>query len=922
MAHTYYLQKSGDSVEDDANDLHTTNRRVAGSGKSHAGAGTLDTGNLSAGSAVQWATFTTEASGVAAGLANLGSWPGVASWPTGQYRMVINVTQAGGDMTYGCQNLGTAIGHIARINRAGSAHVGATQNGGTATGTGIKTFQVASWTPPAGSWDDRLEFVLCASRAAGGHGNESATLELSPANPSVTNGGVITTPHGTTPAALGGDISRVGVTTAFVDGNATITGTYPAGVQADDLVVVSIGHRRGDGNGTPATWPTVPAGFTSRGRQTSGSETMETWWYISDGSDPTLTFVADQAEWQGMVVTAYRGVDQTTPFDVADVVATGRSDLTITPTTDGAVLVWHATKNTGFTRNHFVPTRSDDIPLLYPGGAHSTAVGKQVMGAMDFYQATAGGHTISSHREDATGMHTRLMALRPAAAGNLEATVSPAAESDVAQPVAFDQPVPAVVTPSAETDTPQPIAFTQPIVANISPATESDVAQPIATAQAQPIAVTPAVESDVAPSIAKSQGGATGDPLTVRASGRASQLRVDRLRGSGDQPINVPVGAAAETDVAQPVAFDQAIAGDVGPATEVDRAELVIVDQNVPAPVAAATESDQAQAVAFDQPVPAVVAAATESDQAQAVAFDQNVPATVAPASETDAAQPVGFAQNVPASVAAAAEMDTAQPITADQVTPAPVAVAAETDTPQPVTVDQNQAAAVGPATETDRAELVTVDQNQIAAVTAASETDTAQPVTASQDLVTPVTPASETDTAQPVTVDQNVPAVVAPAAESDTPQPVGIDQANPAAVAAASETDVAQAIGVSQPFEAPVTPAVETDQAQPITTDQPGAASVAPAAETDVAQPVAFDQNQPANVTPASETDTPQPIGTVVGSLLVNVAAAVETAIAAAIQTLFRPIRRVGPNRSRDRSTERTTVDRSTERRTRKPSG
>ena len=96
-----------------------------------------------------------------------------------------------------------------------------------------------------------------------------------------------------------------------------------------------------------ATLNTPPSGWTSRtGPTTDGANDGRAWTYykISSGSESNPSLVLSSAQRGQVVIAAYSGVDNTTPFDVTSV-ATGFSSASswsvgpITPTTAGAFLV-------------------------------------------------------------------------------------------------------------------------------------------------------------------------------------------------------------------------------------------------------------------------------------------------------------------------------------------------------------------------------------------------------------------------------------------------------------------------------------------------------------------------------------------------------------------------------------------------------
>lgn len=139
-----------------------------------------------------------------------------------------------------------------------------------------------------------------------------------------------------------GNITLVGVG-AMVAGTSTLTPSLPAGVQSGDIIIACSAAY----NTTTATWSAT--GYTARTNQTCGSTTagrVGTIYKIagSSESNPTITCSAPNNGWATFLVV-FRGVDNTTPFDVADVASDSFGGVnSVTPTglttvTNGAVAV-------------------------------------------------------------------------------------------------------------------------------------------------------------------------------------------------------------------------------------------------------------------------------------------------------------------------------------------------------------------------------------------------------------------------------------------------------------------------------------------------------------------------------------------------------------------------------------------------------
>ena len=110
---------------------------------------------------------------------------GFEDWGTGSYRYQIDCT-VNGDTTnfsYGLLDVGTAVGHFARVNTGASAHIGAVvqQTEGAFTGTGLKlatTGATEDFNDGGGrASTDRFACIVAVFRSTN-HGNQTITLEL------------------------------------------------------------------------------------------------------------------------------------------------------------------------------------------------------------------------------------------------------------------------------------------------------------------------------------------------------------------------------------------------------------------------------------------------------------------------------------------------------------------------------------------------------------------------------------------------------------------------------------------------------------------------------------------------------------------------------------------------------------------------
>lgn len=108
--------------------------------------------------------------------------PNVAAWPTGDYEVSLDVSQAGSTITYGARNAGSDVGHFARVNAGLTSDLESYQMSESLwTGSGIKYGSVTSQSWSSGSAGDRFEICIAGSRPAS-HGGETITAELGDAD--------------------------------------------------------------------------------------------------------------------------------------------------------------------------------------------------------------------------------------------------------------------------------------------------------------------------------------------------------------------------------------------------------------------------------------------------------------------------------------------------------------------------------------------------------------------------------------------------------------------------------------------------------------------------------------------------------------------------------------------------------------------
>ena len=135
--------------------------------------------------------------------------PGVGAWPSGVYRVSVNVLATGADITYGFGTAAGIVGHLCRVAGAGSPHVvtNNTASPATKTGTGLYQATIASWAPGGTIAADRFCAFLHIARAAS-HGNQTLEVEVDSPTASWVTGGVMEGPW-----IAGGAVTLAGVVT-------------------------------------------------------------------------------------------------------------------------------------------------------------------------------------------------------------------------------------------------------------------------------------------------------------------------------------------------------------------------------------------------------------------------------------------------------------------------------------------------------------------------------------------------------------------------------------------------------------------------------------------------------------------------------------------------------------------------------------
>lgn len=206
----------------------------------------------------------------------------------------------------------------------------------------------------------------------------------------------------------GGTISFVAAGTQTVGTGASITPAIPAGTAAGDFAVLIVAGRPSD-----TSQPAAPTGWTLRSSSLREVGAVDlkvmTFYRVLAGGDANPT-VSLPANWQGNTrgmsgqIAVWRGVDTTTPFDVADV--TGNSaavrDWTppaITTVTDGA---WAVSAVATSDDNALIINAANGFTGRMTGTAYdSTTGGDHAVGLATELQATAGLVSMLQWRQNA-----------------------------------------------------------------------------------------------------------------------------------------------------------------------------------------------------------------------------------------------------------------------------------------------------------------------------------------------------------------------------------------------------------------------------------------------------------------------------------------------------------------------------------------
>lgn len=321
-------------------------------------------------------------------------------------------------------------------------------------------------------------------------------------------------------------ISHVNTTTTGVNGTAltSVTNNVPTGVADGDLLLWSLSV-----SGTTPANPSPPAGWSTwQATFGNGSNIEVTIFYRIASSEPASYTISGltAARWTG-IMSAYRGVDTTTPQDATPVTATGTSAPSITTVTDNA---WVVTHGKGLTASGAIGavwatstgTIAGTVTQTQAAATNDTqGTGYQTKtpaGAVTPTLTVSGGGAMS-------GQIRITSALRPSTA--IPATVNAVTATATATAPAPTVTAAATVAGTAATATAQAHAPTVGVAATAAAVTATATAQahaPTVTAAATVAAVTATATATAhAPSVS---GGAvvTIDPNRVRIIAAESRV--------------------------------------------------------------------------------------------------------------------------------------------------------------------------------------------------------------------------------------------------------------------------------------------------------------------------------------------------------------------------------------------------------------
>ena len=510
---------------------------------------------------------------------------------------------------------------------------------------------------------------------------------------------------------LAADLGGGGPTYATItyEGAGTLATTtsvaYPTpggGILAGDLIVYWAT------SGT-ATAPSNPggSGFTSAVTGTSGgsSPSFRIGYKVAAGGESGSVTITGTTQGQMFL---FRGVDQTTPLDVAGTTfgsSTGTTAYnipTLTTTVAGVALVYCGAANVG-TGSMTPPT----VPAAFTEVTDSIASSPNSSAGYLIWSGSGATGTINLVRSSSVRGAAGAIALRPAllSGGVTDLDVTPSTETD--DVVALGRVKARTLTPATETD--DVVALTGGLVGGLdvtlTPAVETDAAQAVGRVKSR--TVTPSTEADAVVGVGRRKAKTVTPAAEADAAvvvGRAKRRTVTPSTSTGTA---VTVGrrksrtltVVTETDVV--VAVTRVKSRTLTPAVETDTVVPVsggLVGGPTTVTITPATEGDTAPTLGRQKARTAT--ASTETDAA--VTVGRRKSRTLAVVTETDTV--VTLARAKRRTVATATETDTAAVL--GRVSARTVTPAVETDVA--VGLGRRKSWTITPAAELDTAVVVT----------------------------------------------------------------------------------------------------------------------------------------------------------------------------------------------------------------------
>jgi hypothetical protein len=904
--HPYYWTNTAS-----ATGIHVATNEVLAS-RTTTGSATLTSGNLAA-SADELAFCATSASGE----------PNVATWVSGTYSCVLNVSAIGSGLTLGLATAGGSVGHFGRVNTGLTADVDTNvQAEALFSGTGVHTATyTGAFTGSTAS--DRYEALVGVVRDGVGHGNQTVSItvgtitevifwdgfevgptqgtfagtsdfsatpyfELLPSAADIYKGNTQATTTSWVRFAL--DTLRLeetpwatDITTTYgiqqkASGDVIVLGTFNATTTTESYSDVGLAV-----NGTMDDTTFSPAWYSS-GAVLGGATVIGAW--AGSGGDEYATGIkhvsvsaTSVVSLGGNLVGIYPYTDDVTGFfNCSGTTALGTSyteialDTTELGSVDYTLATNQITINTTGTylilyRATWRQTASVDtavtVALFDDTGGSFAAVAGSEFYAHSGYNSKDAGQTSAIIADYTSGDKLSLRALADGAS-------RPSVLADFASVIIMRIPAGATLFSGYEATAATPSA-TYTAVDMDTEISKNGVTHSTSTAPSE-VTIDETGTYLIIGSFSAEDNATSGTRHVNIAANLASAGWVTlanakvgassyNASGIGGQATATTV-IALELAAADKIRLEGQSTGTVGLAGS--KLNILRLDN---------FNSLDGQDVAVGQ--------ATEADTAQTVTpVAGTVTTSVGQATELDTAQAITPSAVVTIAIGQAGELDTAQAITVVPGTATiSVGQAAELDTAQTVIPTAPATISVGQAAELDTAQSVTPVATVTIAVGQASELDTAQVVTPVAGTITVVLgQATELDTAQSVTPSAVITVTLGQAAEADTAHSVAPVATSTVILGQASELDTAQTI---TPAVGTVTvvlgQASEADTAQTVTPTIAQVIAVGQASELDTAQAVTWTLDQIVAVVQVSEADTAQVVVPVAGTITITLGQASE---------------------------------------------